>query len=92
MDVFVLTSAQPEPFGGVVMEAMAWSGPSWRRISAVRSNKWRDGVTGFPRAAVDPEALADKLQIFLCATRHCGELGEAVAAGNADDSRLNAWP
>ena len=62
MDVFVLPSVQPEPFGGVVMEAMSMGVP----VVATRVGGSIDQVgedeTGFLTAPGDSMALADRLE------------------------------
>lgn len=64
MDLFVLPSAQPEPFGGVVIEAMA------NRLPVIATNiggsldQVDDDVTGFLVPPGDPEALATKIEIL----------------------------
>ena len=62
MDVFVLPSAQTEPFGGVVTEAMCM------RLPVVATNiggpveQVLDGETGYLVPPLDPAALADRLE------------------------------
>ena len=62
MDVAVLPSAQPEPFGGVVMEAMCMSMPVVATNVGGSTEQVADGVTGFLVPPADPTALADKLE------------------------------
>jgi glycosyltransferase involved in cell wall biosynthesis len=47
MDVFVLPSAQPEPFGGVVLEAMAMRRPVVATAIGGSVDQVVDGETGF---------------------------------------------
>lgn len=62
MDIAVLPSAQPEPFGGVVMEAMCMSMPVVATNVGGSIEQVADGVTGFLVPPADPVALADKLE------------------------------
>lgn len=58
MDIFVLPSAQPEPFGGVVMEAMALGLPVIGTSIGGTTEQVADGETGFLVPPADPEAMA----------------------------------
>lgn len=58
MDIFVLPSAQPEPFGGVVMEAMALGLPVVGTNIGGTTEQVSDGETGFLVPPADPEAMA----------------------------------
>ena len=62
MDVFVLPSAQPEPFGGVVMEAMAMGVPVIATHIGGSTDQVAEGVTGFLVPPSDPSALADRIE------------------------------
>jgi len=62
LDVFVLPSAQPEPFGGVVMEAMAMGVPVIATAIGGSVDQVAEGVTGFLVPPADPDALADRLE------------------------------
>jgi glycosyltransferase involved in cell wall biosynthesis len=62
MDLFVLPSAQPEPFGGVVMEAMAMGVPVIATNIGGSIDQVADGVTGFLVPPSNPEALAEKIE------------------------------
>ena len=62
MEVFVLPSAQPEPFGGVVMEAMAMGLPVIATRIGGSIDQVADGVTGFLIPPSDPEALAARIE------------------------------
>jgi glycosyltransferase involved in cell wall biosynthesis len=66
MDVMVLPSAQPEPFGGVVMEAMAMGVPVIATRIGGSIDQVSDGETGFLVPPNDPEVLADKIQALMC--------------------------
>lgn len=65
MDVFVLPSAQPEPFGGVVLEAMAMSRPVIATAIGGSLDQVVDGKTGFLVPPGDADALAAKLEVLL---------------------------
>lgn len=58
MDIFVLPSAQPEPFGGVVMEAMALGLPVVGTKIGGTTEQVADGETGFLVPPSDPAAIA----------------------------------
>lgn len=80
MDVFVLPSAQPEPFGGVVLEAMAMRLPVIATAIGGSLDQVEDGVTGWLVPPGDPERLADKLAGLLrdeSLRRRMGEAGRA---------------
>ena len=62
MDVFVLPSAQPEPFGGVVLEAMALELPVVATALGGSIEQVVEGVTGFLVPPADPKAIADRLE------------------------------
>ena len=65
MDVFVLPSVQPEPFGGVVMEAMAMGLPVIATRVGGSLDQVAEGETGFLVPPGDPAALAAKLQTLM---------------------------
>lgn len=65
MDVFVLPSAQPEPFGGVVMEAMSMGIPVIATAIGGSLDQVADGVTGFLIPPSDPQALAEKIDVLI---------------------------
>lgn len=64
-DVFVLPSAQPEPFGGVVMEAMAMGVPVVATAIGGSVDQVAEGVTGYLVPPGDPVALADRIEALL---------------------------
>lgn len=65
MSLFVLPSAQPEPFGGVVMEAMCMGLPVIATNIGGSVEQVADGETGYLVPPGDPVALADKLELLL---------------------------
>lgn len=64
MDIFVLPSAYPEPFGGVVMEAMSMGLPVIATNFGGSLDQVVDGVTGFLVSPADPPALASKIELL----------------------------
>jgi len=77
LDVFVLPSAQPEPFGGVVLEAMAMRRPVIATAIGGSLDQVEDGKTGFLIPPADPETLAEKLAILLSDASRRTMMGEA---------------
>jgi glycosyltransferase involved in cell wall biosynthesis len=77
MNVFTLTSAQPEPFGGVVLEAMASERPVIATNIGGSPDQVVEGVTGFLVPPNDPEALADKIQLLLADSELLKKMGKA---------------
>lgn len=65
MDLFVLPSARPEPFGGVVMEAMAMRVPVIATNIGGSLDQVADGVTGFLVPPSDPIKLAEKIEVLI---------------------------
>jgi glycosyltransferase involved in cell wall biosynthesis len=61
MDIFVLPSAQPEPFGGVVMEAMSLGLPVIGTNIGGTPDQIAEGETGLLVPPADPEALTTAL-------------------------------
>jgi glycosyltransferase involved in cell wall biosynthesis len=62
MDVLALTSAQPEPFGNVVMEAMGMGVPVIATNIGGSLDQVVDGVTGLLVTPGDPAALAESIE------------------------------
>jgi len=65
MDIFVLPSAQPEPFGGVTMEAMAMGVPVIATNIGGSTDQVAEGVTGYLVPPANPAALAEKIEKLL---------------------------
>jgi glycosyltransferase involved in cell wall biosynthesis len=65
MNVLVLPSAQPEPFGNVMMEAMSMRVPVIATNIGGSPEAVQDGVTGFLVPPSDPQALADKIELLM---------------------------
>ena len=64
MDIFVLPSAYPEPFGGVVMEAMAMGLPVIATNLGGSLDQVVEGITGFLVPPADANALAAKIELL----------------------------
>lgn len=62
MDILALTSAQPEPFGGVVMEAMAMGVPVIATNIGGSLDQVDPEITGLLIPPADVEALADAIE------------------------------
>jgi glycosyltransferase involved in cell wall biosynthesis len=77
MDLLALTSAQPEPFGGVVMEAMAMSLPVVATNIGGSLDQVLDGVTGLLVPPGDPVALADAIEKLMQDPAWCQRMGAA---------------
>jgi len=65
LDIVVLASARPEPFGGVVIEAMAMGKPVVGTAFGGTVEQIADGVSGFLVPPSDPDAMADALARLL---------------------------
>lgn len=77
MDIFVLPSAQPEPFGGVVMEAMAYELPIIGTAIGGTTDQVEESQTGFLVPPQDSSALAEKLEMLLGSDDLRRTLGQA---------------
>jgi len=76
MDIFVLPSAQPEPFGGVVMEAMALSLPVVGTNIGGTTEQVSDGETGFLVPPADPAAMATAIGKLAADPNYRRRMGE----------------
>lgn len=65
LDILVLSSTQPEPFGGVVVEAMALSRPVVATKAGGSLEQVVDGVTGYLVEPGNPEEMADHIERLL---------------------------
>jgi glycosyltransferase involved in cell wall biosynthesis len=61
MDLFVLPSGTPEPFGGVVLEAMAMGKPVVATAIGGTAEQVVNGITGILVPPMDAESMADAL-------------------------------
>jgi glycosyltransferase involved in cell wall biosynthesis len=77
MNVLVLASAQPEPLGDVMMEAMAMGLPVIATNIGGPPEVVVEGVTGFLIPPADAEALADKIELLMKDPDHRRRLGQA---------------
>lgn len=64
-DVFVLPSGEPEPFGGVIMEAMSLALPVIGSNAGGTTEQIDNGVNGYLFKNQNPADLADKIELFL---------------------------
>jgi glycosyltransferase involved in cell wall biosynthesis len=65
LDILVLSSTQPEPFGGVVVEAMALSRPVVATKAGGSLEQVLDGVTGYLVEPGNPQEMADRIERLL---------------------------
>lgn len=77
MDILVLPSVQPEPFGGVVVEAMALARPVVATAIGGSLEQVVDGVTGYLARPGDPESLAAGIEKLLVSAEDRLTFGEA---------------
>ena len=89
MSIFVLPSAQPEPFGGVVMEAMGSGLPVIATNIGGSIEQVADGESGYLVPPNDPVALADKLELLLRDETQRKSFGEAGRRRIAERFTLN---
>ena len=89
MSIFVLPSAQPEPFGGVVMEAMCMGLPVIATDIGGSIEQVADGESGYLVPPNDPAALADKLELLLRDETLRKSFGEAGRRRIAEKFTLN---
>jgi glycosyltransferase involved in cell wall biosynthesis len=90
-DVVALPSAQPEPFAGVVMEAMSMGKPVIATTIGGSLDQVVDGKTGYLVPPDDPEALAEKILILMEdpeLRRRMGEAGTERIRTNFDFQRM----
>jgi glycosyltransferase involved in cell wall biosynthesis len=78
MNLLALTSAQPEPFGGVVMEAMAMELPVVATNIGGSVDQVLEGVTGLLVPPADPVALADAIEKLMVDPDLCRRMGTAA--------------
>jgi glycosyltransferase involved in cell wall biosynthesis len=77
MDVLAMTSVQPEPFGGVVMEGMAMALPVVATNLGGSLDQVKEGVTGFLVSPGDAEALANAIERLMQDRALCRRMGNA---------------
>jgi glycosyltransferase involved in cell wall biosynthesis len=76
-DIFVLPSTLPEPFGLVVIEAMAAGKPVVATAPGGPSETVAEGETGYLVPPSDPQAIAAALEKFLANPQERARAGEA---------------
>lgn len=79
MDILAMTSIQPEPFGGVVSEAMSLGLPVIATDVGGSQEQVVDGVTGLLIAPGDPTALADSIEKLMDNPELRRQMGAAAA-------------
>jgi glycosyltransferase involved in cell wall biosynthesis len=89
MDIFVLPSAQPEPFGGVVLEAMALGRPVIATAIGGSPEQVVPDKTGFLIPPADTHALAEKLRTLLTDPALRDRMGQAGRERVAKDLSLD---
>jgi glycosyltransferase involved in cell wall biosynthesis len=77
MNVLVLPSAQPEPLGDVMLEAMAMKVPVIATNLGGPPEVVQEGITGFLVPPSDPAALADKIELLMKDPKLMERLGQA---------------
>lgn len=93
MDISVLPSAQPEPFGGVVIESMSMGVPIIATNIGGSPEMVADGKTGFLVPPSDPQALADKIEILIANAnlrRQMAEQGPERVQANFSIGKISA--
>jgi glycosyltransferase involved in cell wall biosynthesis len=79
-DIFVLPSTLPEPFGLVVIEAMASARPVVATAPGGPSETVLDGVTGYLVKPSDPTAIVSAVEDLLAKPEQRAHMGEAGRA------------
>jgi glycosyltransferase involved in cell wall biosynthesis len=79
LDIFVLPSRKPEPFGRVTVEAMMQSRPVIATNHGGTCEIIEDGVTGMLVPPADPAALAEKIELLLTDSALRERLGQNAA-------------
>jgi glycosyltransferase involved in cell wall biosynthesis len=77
LDIAVMPSVVPEPFGNVVMEAMCLGKPVVASANGGGREQIEDGVTGFLVPPGDADALAHALATLLADPERARAMGEA---------------
>jgi glycosyltransferase involved in cell wall biosynthesis len=88
MDILAMTSVQPEPFGGVVGEAMSLGLPVIATNIGGSMDQVVEGVTGFLINPGDPGALADSIEKLM----ENPELRRQMGVAAAERVRTNFSP
>lgn len=77
LDILVLSSVQPEPFGGVVVEAMALGRPVVATATGGSLEQVADGVTGYLVEPGNPESMAEAIGKLLEAPDQARQFGQS---------------
>jgi len=77
LDVLVLASSRPEPFGGVVLEAMMLGRPVVGTALGGTPEQIADGVTGLLVPPNDPAAMAEAIARMLEDPQEAARMGAA---------------
>lgn len=88
-DIFVLPSTLPEPFGLVVIEAMAAGKPVVATAPGGPSETVAEGETGYLVPPSDPQAIAEALEKFLANPQ---DRASAGAAGRSRACKFFSLP
>lgn len=95
LDVVVHASTRPEPFGRVIVEALACGRPTIAVLDGGAAELFDDGRTALGCPPGDPDALAsaiDRLLIDPDLRQRLAEAGRAAAVAHFDRGRLmNYW-
>lgn len=75
LDILVMSSGRPEPFGGVVIEAMAFGKPVVGTNIGGTIEQVADGKTGILIPPNEPEAMAGALRKLLSQKSLCKDMG-----------------
>lgn len=78
LSISVLASAQPEPFGGVVIESMALGVPVIGTRIGGTPEQISDHVTGLLVDPDDPQDLAQAIATLLCESTDLSRMGQAA--------------
>jgi glycosyltransferase involved in cell wall biosynthesis len=89
MDIFILPSAQPEPFGGVVMEAMSLGLPAIGTAIGGTIEQIADGETGILVPPADPDAIAHAISKIASDHALCVRMGVEARQRVLDRFSLN---
>lgn len=79
MDVVVLASTLPEPFGRVIVEAMGVGTPVVATRPGGPSEIIKDGATGYLVPPNDPETMADRIAALLSDRERAKRMGREAA-------------
>ena len=84
LDVIVHAAIEPEPFGRVIIEAMALGRPIVATALGGPVEILRDGESGFLVPPADPDAIADRVVLLLRDEGVARQMGEAARSRSHD--------